>query len=443
MQKIYVLDTSVLLHNADSIFKFEDNEVVIPIPVVEQIDNSKKGYSEVARNARKVSRIIADIMERGGDIANGAKIPNGGTVRVELNNTKVDKGNIPVHLADRFDDRILAIVYNLHFANPDKHVILVSKDINMRIIANALNIKSEDFRNDKIDIDSFYTGTAVFENVPVEMINRLYASRSRSMSSAELSTEYDIPDLYENQFVMMSTYSNSQSALCRFKDNLFVLIGHNKTEYWGVQPLNKEQIFAMDLLLDDTIRCVSLLGIAGTGKTLISLAAALHKAVDEELYKRILVARPTVEDGTPLGALPGSLREKLDPWMGPIYDNFDYLFENGSGSTSFQYLEDQKRIQVQALQLIRGRTLPFQWFLLDEAQNTTQKQMKTLVTRMGRNSKLVLTGDPDQIDHPYLDASSNGLSYLVERFKGEKMYGHVTLTRCERDPLAELGAKLL
>jgi PhoH-like ATPase len=432
MQKIYILDTNVLLHNPGALFAFEDNQVVIPFAVIEEIDSQKKRQDVIGRNARVVSREL-DALRALGRLSEGVELPSGGKLTIELNHSSIlscPKGLDP----DKHDNRILAVAYNLSRAERET-VILVTKDLNLRIKADVVGIRAEDLHNDKIDYDQLYTGIAE-TYVTARELDSFY-------QYGKLKIPGGLP--FSNQFFLLRCNENpSQSALARHWQGMLLPLCHADSINWGIKALNKEQKFALELLLNDQIKIVTLVGRAGTGKTLLALAVGLQKILEENAYSRLLVTRPVVPMGEDLGYLPGTKEEKLRPWMQPIYDNLEFLMRDCPDP--YGVLQDFIRkgtLELEALTYIRGRSIPRQFIICDEAQNLSPHMIKTLITRVGEDTKIVLTGDPEQIDHPYLDASSNGLTYLVERLKGEEIAGHVTLIRGERSKVAELGGRLL
>lgn len=436
-KKIYILDTNVLLHEPTSIFSFQDNTVIIPIVVVEELDKFKKGTDEVSRNARKVSRLL-DALRQEGRLSEGIRLENGGTIKVELNHQSLKP--LPKELdPEKADNRILSMALNFREELPERQVILVTKDTNLRIKADAVNVMAQDYETGAIAIDELYSGESELIVAP-GVIDDFYAQKG--MSPPEKAP-------YPNEFILLKNSANpTQTALTRYdaaRKRLVPLID-SKIPIWGISHKNKEQQYALDLLLNDEIKLVTLVGKAGTGKTLLALAAGLEKTVDIKRYKRLVVARPVFEMGKGTGFLPGLLEEKLEPYMQPIRDNLDFLMDASSeknNENSFQDLMHQKMIQIEALSFIRGRTMPDLFFIIDEAQNLSPHEVKTIVTRAGKGTKIILTGDPYQIDNPYVDSSSNGLTYVADRFKNEPMAGHITLTKGERSELAELAATLL
>lgn len=433
MHKTYVLDTNVLLHNPNALYAFADNDVVIPLPVIEEIDNCKKAQDEIGRHARIVSREL-DSLRGVGRLSQGVPLKNGGRLWIELNHQET--ASLPGGMdATKYDNRILSVAKGLS-QERDSPVILVTKDLNLRIKGDVVGVLAEDFHTDRVAYDDLYTGSAEMTVQPQQM--ELFFQEGRlAWPGGKMP--------FPNSFIVLRNQNEpSRSALARFRDGQLQTLIYPNAKCWGVRPRNKEQKFAMELLLDDAVRVVTLVGSAGTGKTLLALAVGLEAVLERGAYSRLLITRPVIPIGNDLGYLPGSKEEKLRPWMQPIYDNLEFLFRNCPDS--FGMLDDLMRrgvVEMEALTYIRGRSIPGQFILCDEAQNLSPNMIKTLVTRVGQGSKIVFTGDPQQIDHPYLDASSNGLSYLVEKLKGEAITGHVTLFKGERSEVAEMGARLL
>ncbi|MBM7624951.1 PhoH family protein [Sporohalobacter salinus] len=436
MKKIYVLDTNVLLHDPNAIFAFDDNDIIIPIVVIEEIDSQKKRQDSIGRSARQVSRYLDDLRKKG-ELYKGVELERGGTLRVELNHQVINK--LPISLSEeKADNRILATAIGLNEDEEiDKPVILVTKDINMRVKSDALGIKAEDYETNKVDIEELYSGLSTLKVDP-DLIDQFY-------SEEELELDHDF---YPNQFVLLEdNLGGSQTALCRYdakKDLLRPLIFQG-IETWGIKPRNKEQQCAFDMLLNDEIKLITLVGKAGTGKTLLALAVGLEKVVELKDFNRLLVTRPIVPMGNDLGYLPGDKDEKLRPWMQPIFDNMELLVnsKDGGADDMIRNLQEMNLIEMEALTYIRGRSIPQQFIVVDEAQNLTPHEIKTIITRVGEDTKIILTGDPYQIDNPYLDSNSNGLTYLAEKFKDQKIAGHITLRKGERSELAELAASIL
>jgi PhoH-like ATPase len=432
LSKTYILDTNVLLHNPDAIFAFQENDVIIPFAVLEEIDDQKRRQDEIGRNARLVSRRL-DQLRVHGHLSEGLDLPAGGTLRVEINH--LDTAALPPGLLpDKTDNRILAVAYHLNSEGGNVH--LVTKDINLRVKADILGLPAEDFYNDKIDYPKLYDGVASL-TLFTEQMAAFYRDGSLNMNGYGTGMPHQF-------FVIKNAEKPSQSALSRCEGGVLHPLIHGDSSYSGIKARNKEQRFALELLMNDEIKIVSLVGCAGTGKTLLALAVGMEKVLEEKIFSRLLVTRPVVPMGNDLGYLPGSKEEKLRPWMQPIFDNLEYLFSNNKEPQQIiDHLVERGQMEIEALTYIRGRSIPKQFIICDEAQNLSPHMIKTLVTRVGEGSKIVFTGDPEQIDHPYLDASSNGLTYLVEKLKGEEIAGHVTLHKGERSAVAKLGAKIL
>jgi PhoH-like ATPase len=443
MKKIYVLDTNVLLQDPNAVFAFEDNDVIIPAIVLEEIDSKKRLADEIGRNARFVSRLL-DGFRTKGKLQEGVELDNGGTIKVELNHRSFAK--MQETFADMSNDnRIIAVALNYALeeqgkAEP-KPVIVVSKDTLVRIKADVLGITAQDYLSDRIvSMSDMYAGCLTVLTHPA-IIDEFYSYRYLNVSSLQLSYQ-----LHPHEFVILKDeLGSSKSALLKVNadgkrlEPLFL----SNDPIWGIGARNVQQRMALELLLNDEIPLVTLTGKAGTGKTLLALAAGLMKVEDEHKYKKMLIARPVVPMGKDIGYLPGEKNEKLRPWMQPIFDNLEFLFDTKKTGDIEKILAGMGSIEVEALTYIRGRSIPGQFIIIDEAQNLSRHEVKTIVSRVGEGSKIILVGDPDQIDHPYLDASSNGLTYVVERFKNESVSGHITLERGERSNLAQLAADLL
>jgi len=433
MKKIYILDTNVLIHDPLSFLKFEDNTVIIPIAVIEELDTFKNYADERGKNVRIVSRKLDELRENG-RLDKGVKTKDGGLIKIEMEHDFI----LPDGFSkNQMDNRILNTAY--FFNKKNKNSILVSKDINLRLKAEAIGLKVQDYETGKVNIDELYPGvtsTEVSDNVIEEFYKNRYIKNILKTS-------------YPNEFVILkSTSDNKKAALGRIPHNDTSIIKSLTPEQspWGIKPLNKEQRFATELLLDDNIKLVTLLGPAGTGKTLISLACGLHKTIDSNVFRRVVVCRAIVPVGRDIGYLPGTKDEKLQSWMGAIYDNLEFIIDRKhpeEGVLKFDYLLQQNKIEIASVTHIRGRSLPKQYMIVDDAQNLTPHEIKTILTRAGEGTKVVVTGDPYQIDNPYLDIASNGLTYIVDRFKGQSIYGHVTFTKTERSELARLVAELL
>ncbi|AIQ13926.1 PhoH family protein [Paenibacillus durus] len=443
MKKIFVLDTNVLLHDPNSIFSFKENEVIIPAVVLEEIDNKKRNADEIGRNARTVSRLLDGLRERG-HLHSGVELEHGGKLKVELNHRSFIKvqemfGEVST------DNRILAVALNYLQEESEKvdprPVVLVSKDVLVRIKADVLGITPEDYLSDRTgDLNELYAG---YQTLPVHpaLIDEYYSNRSLSVKQLQLSYP-----LYPHEFIILKDEIGSgKSALLKVSSDGSRLeplyLGNDPV--WGISARNAQQRMALELLLNEEIPLVTITGKAGTGKTLLALAAGLFKVEDEHKYKKLLIARPVVPMGKDIGYLPGEKDEKLRPWMQPIYDNLEFLFDTKKAGDIDKILMGLGSIQVEALTYIRGRSIPGQFIIIDEAQNLSRHEVKTIVSRAGEGSKVILMGDPEQIDHPYLDAASNGLSYIVEKFKQQGISGHITLEKGERSRLAQLAADLL
>lgn len=437
--KNYVLDTNVLLHDPQAILKFSDNTVVLPLTVIEEIDRFKKDQSETGRNARQISRMI-DAFRLQYKLVEGVPLENGGVLKVAIYKEEFLQKLPPELRVDRGDNRILAVAKDLQENAPEGTVFFVTKDINLRIKADTIGMHAEDYQNDKIPVEDLYTGTSELY-LPKDDIDRFFEEGGLAVEG----------DFFANQGITLIDETNiSHTAIGRYNalnKEVVALLKMPKEGVWGIHPRNREQQFAFDLLLNDDVQLVSLVGKAGTGKTLIAIAAGLLKTADESAYNRLLVSRPVFPMGRDLGFLPGDVEEKLSPWMQPIFDNVELLLsaydEGGKRKRGYRELIDLGLMEIEPLTYIRGRSIPRQYMIVDEAQNLTPHEIKTIITRAGEGTKIVLTGDPYQIDNPYVDSASNGLSYSVERLKGQDIAGHTTLSKGERSLLAELAANLL
>jgi PhoH-like ATPase len=441
--KTFVLDTNVLLHSPVSLNAFEDNHVVLPMAVLEELDKFKAQSSELGRNARESIRKL-DALRACGQLSKGVPLPNGGTLRV-LVTPDIGKAGLE---QDTPDNALIRLAYALE--RKGERVIIVSMDINVRVKANALALEAEDFEHEKINFDELYTGYTEAV-VPQEIIEKLYDGQSIDSFKVKC---------FPNMFVKLSAAEDpDMQVIARvFPDGSLVEINLAIDTVYGIQSRNVEQRMALELLMDPAVCIVTLVGQAGTGKTLLAIAAGMHLVQREHLYDRILVSRPIMPLGKDIGYLPGDKEEKLSHWMEPIFDNLDYLLrrvqpEPPAGTKkATRRLTPQERIdqlldsdilELEALTYIRGRSISKQFIIIDEAQNLTPHEVKTVVSRAGEGSKIILTGDPYQIDNPYLDASSNGLTYAAERMKELPIHGHVTLHRSERSQLAAFAAQYL
>ena len=438
VKKTFVLDTNVLLHDPRALFAFDDNDVVIPIYVIEEVDNFKKDLSELGRNARLVARTL-DGLRGEGSLSQGVPIAGGGLIKVAITNRKLPGEFYTDH---KTDNQILATALHFHdsLQKSGGQAIFVTKDVNLRIRADALGLTVEDFDSERTDISELYSGVLELE-VPSEAIDTFYRSGSWPLTD---------PYYFPNQFVFLKDSSNpSHTAMGKFNmDNQCVEpLFRPKDGLWGVRPRNKEQSFAVDILMNDAIKLVTLVGKAGTGKTLMAIAAGLQKVTEEHAYQRLLISRPVFPLGRDIGFLPGDIGEKLTPWMQPIFDNVEFLMGLSRGERktgrSYHELMDLGILEIEPLTYIRGRSIPNQFLIVDEAQNLTPHEVKTIISRAGDNTKIILTGDPYQIDNPYVDSTNNGLVHAVNRFSKERIAAHITLSKGERSELAELATNLL
>jgi PhoH-like ATPase len=456
--KLFVLDTNVLMHDPSSLFRFEEHDVYLPMVTLEELDNNKKGMTEVARNARQASRFIDEIIgPRPGNLEDGCSLA--------LNQNRVSTGRLflqthavsvelPMLAGSKADNQILGVVHFLQKKHPERQVILVSKDINIRIKARAMGAPAEDYFNDKVleDTDVLYTGMK-------DLAQDFWDKHSKNMESWQESGRmyYRITGplcqgLLINQFLYYE-FDKPFHAIVRQQEGktavLEVLKDYTQPKHnvWGITARNREQNFALNLLMDPDVDFITLLGQAGTGKTLLTLASALTQTLDKKIYSEIIMTRVTVPVGEDIGFLPGTEEEKMAPWMGALEDNLDVLnkTDDDAGDWGRAATQDliRTRIKIKSLNFMRGRTFLHKFLIIDEAQNLTPKQMKTLITRAGPGTKVVCLGNIAQIDTPYLTEGSSGLTYVVDRFKGWEHNGHVTLMRGERSRLADFAAEVL
>lgn len=448
MKKIYVLDTNVLLHDPSAMLRFEDNDVVLPITIIEELDRFKKQPEMTGRNARQVSRTL-DEMRAKGHLMDGIPINGGGgQLRVALSHRETIQALPPGLEGDLADNAILAVALELQRNSVPKYpVVLVSKDTNLRIKADALGLSAMDYETDKVDVEDIYTGAP---EVLIDADTMAQMFKLGGIPVEDTGRESLLPN---EVLTLVDSSRPSHTALAIVDGTHRKVVPLEKLPYQGIsriQARNREQKFAFEILMRDEIKLMTLVGQAGTGKTLLAIAAGLHKVADEGVYSRLLIARPVIPMGKDIGYLPGDMNEKLTPWMQPLYDNFDLMLgtqdhrdKPDHWRRGHEELMERGLLQIEALTYIRGRTIPNQFLVVDEAQNLTPHEVKTILTRAGEGTKIILTGDPDQIDNPYVDAASNGLMYAVERFKGEPLAGHVTLLKGERSPLADRAAALL
>ncbi len=444
-RKTFVVDTNVLLHNATSIESFADNIVVLPMAVIEELDKFKTHNDELGRNARAVIRRLDELRTKG-NLRDGVPLANQGILKIATSHLQVVEGVLEENIPD---NRILRLAFELQ--RQHEQVIFVSKDINARLKADALGIEAVDFEKEKVNFDDLYRGHSEVD-VPAATINAFF--KADVYAHGKLG-------MYPNEFITMRERTNRKkkcTALGRVISPGKLMHLSNKYEsVWNIQARNKEQRMALELLMDPAVQIVTLVGQAGTGKTLLALAAALQSTLRQHRYDRILVSRPIIPMGKDIGYLPGPKEEKLSHWMQPIFDNLTYLMAyeatgDSSGKKKRARVTPRDRIDdllgnntitLEALTYIRGRSIPGMYVIVDEAQNLTPHEVKTIVSRAGENTKMVLTGDPYQIDNPYLDASSNGLTYAAERLKTLDLHGHMTLMTSERSHLAAVAAKYL
>lgn len=429
-----VVDTNVILFDALAITKFHNVDIHIPISVIEEVDRFKRDQGENGRNARQFSRFVDTLREKG-SLAEGVPLDHGDTV-IYIN---ADFGvGLPTELdINKADNRILATAIMLKKQHPKAMVELVTKDINLRIKADVLGIVARDYEPEGPVSDELYEGYLELEVSSSDM-DRFYSERKLSSLTVKLLA---------NQYLIMKSASNpNQSALGRFsqREQAIVPLELASSGVWGIHARNVEQSFALDALLNDEVLFVSLVGKAGTGKTLLAIAAGLYKTLDEGIFQRLLVSRPIFPMGRDIGYLPGDIEQKLNPWMQPIFDNVEFLMgADKKAAGRAQELINQGMLNIEPLTYIRGRSIPKQYLIVDESQNLTPHEIKTIVTRAGQGTKIVLTGDIYQIDNPYVDSANSGLTYVVEKFKGYPIAAHITLTKGERSELAELAANIL
>jgi PhoH-like ATPase len=434
--KNYVLDTNVLLHDPNSVMNFADNNVLIPIEVIEEIDRFKRESSDLGQNARAFSRTL-DGLRSIGRLSEGVPLAKGGRLRIIIH--QKNENGVATLGSNTVDSRIVALTASVQKNDPSVPTILVTKDINLRVKADAVGLQTEDYETDQVLLTDLYTGMS---EQPVT---------SDQVTYFRSHDELPLPDhqrAYPNEYCTLTEIGNPKRALLTKvhpDGKRLVPIYDSREGVWGIKPRNREQHFALDALLDERVRLVTLMGKAGTGKTLLALAAALKRTIQDREYRRVVVARPTISMGKELGFLPGTLEEKLNPWMQPIYDALELLGDLNMGNDHRRSTEliRSGHIVVEALSYIRGRSIANQFMVIDEAQNLTPLEVKTIITRVGHGSKIVFTGDPYQIDNPYVDSSSNGFNHIVSKFRSEAIAAHIELQKGERSDLAELAANLL
>lgn len=434
-KKIYVIDTNVFLSDSNSIFSFKNNDIIVPLKVLEEIDAHKKRQDGVGANARQIIRVL-DRLRQTGNLKDGVKL---GKNKGILSTETCLESLLPSELEkNQPDNQILGTALKIMSLNPDKKVILVSQDINVRVRSDALGILAEDYTTNQVvdKADEVYTGFKTYL-VDDALIDRFYAGEAISVLEKDVL-------FFPNQFIMLVSNANDKkTALAKFRNYNYPLVKVRNLNdgVWDVKPKNKEQQFALDMLTNDNIKIVSLIGSAGSGKTLLALAAGLEQILNGKTYKKLIVSRPVQPMGRDIGFLPGTLVEKMAPWVAPIQDNLEFLM--GDDKEHMQTLQDLGTIEVEALTFIRGRSIANAFIIIDEAQNLSTHELKTIITRVGEGTKIVLTGDIEQIDSAFLDATNNGLTYAVEKFKSHELAGHITLRRGERSAVASLAALVL
>lgn len=430
--KTFVIDTNVLLHDPHSILQFSRHHVIIPMAVLEELDKMKRLPNELGKNAREAIRLLDSLKTVGkGDLHEGVHLKNGATIKI-LPDLKEAAHKYAFEMSIN-DNRIIMAAYQLKEAG--EHVVFVSKDFAARLKAEAIGLEAEDYENLKYEFESVYKGITPL-HLPKSEIDLFYKDGTLT-----------IPDLkaQSNEYFVMTSPENS-SAVGRYNKKEGKVESLLKTgPVWGIKPRNVEQRCAIDLLLRDDIKLVTLMGPAGTGKTLLALACGMKKVFDGGGYSRILVSRPIIPLGKDIGYLPGTKEEKLSPWMQPIFDNLEFLCSSSGGETNetMKWFMDSKKIEMEAVTYIRGRSIPNMYIIIDEAQNLTPHEVKTIISRAGEGTKVILAGDPTQIDNPYLDKDSNGLTFTVGKFKGQSLYGHMFLDKTERSELAALAAEIM
>jgi len=437
-KKTYILDTNVYLTDANCLFHYKNNDVVVPLKVLDEIDKHKKRQDLVGSQARRIIRTL-DKLREDGNLSKGIKMGEGkGIVTVK----SYDPFILPDDLdMEDSDNQIIATALSEIKLNPQRKTILVTRDINMRVKCDSLNITTEDYSLEQVveDIGILYSG---IQHLPTttENIDKIYVSGSAT-----------IPNISEKQLinpnecvVLVDELSEKKTALTCYSHirGSFELCKNFKETVWGIKPRNREQVLALNLLMNPAVPVVSLVGQAGSGKTLLALAAALEQTLGKEKrYRKLLVTKPVEPVGKEIGFLPGTLEEKMLPWLAPIQDNLQFLL--GDDKITLDMYTEEGKIEIEAMTYIRGRSISNSFIIIDEAQNMNQHEIKTILTRVGEDTKIVLTGDVEQIDNVYVDATTNGLSYIVEKLKGEALTGHITLTKGERSPVATMAAKIL
>lgn len=443
MKKTYILDTNVLLNDPNCFFQFEDNDLIIPFIVLEELDNHKVRMDEVGKNARVVSRTLDDFRNKG-NLHEGVSLPNGGTIKIVAISSEIIE-QLPHEIKDlnKPDNAIIAVAHDLKFHN---NAIVVSKDVNVRVKCDALGIAAEDYLSLRIatEQDKLYRGLITIDVNPDD-IDNFYSSGKFSLENIKVDEQ-----ICSNEFVILKSY-DGKSAIGRVDTQNQVRKFNEIPNAFGLTPRNLEQKMSLNLLFDDNIKLVTMSGAAGCGKTLLAIAAGLAQTVESGKYSKLIVSRPIQPLGRDLGYLPGTMEEKMAPWIAPIMDNVQHLMNNSKSTNSrikkdesyLSMLMTDKKIEIEAITYIRGRSIPNAFIIIDEAQNLSMHELKTIITRAGDNTKIVLTGDLQQIDVSQLDMYTNGLTYAIEKFKEYPIAGHMTLVRGERSDLATLASKIL
>jgi len=452
-RKAFILDTNVLLNDPGAILSFDNSDVIIPLSVLKELDKHKTRTDEIGKNARGINRTL-DGYRNGSSLLKGIKLINNGTLFIKTI-TKASFELLPHELkasSHEVDTGLIALMLELKSQNTKKIHTLITRDINLRVQCDALGIRSENYRiaDHRTSMNELYGGVTR-ASLSKEKLDKFYQKNELELD------EIDIEDtVFSNQFLVIKSDLKSGSAIGRYNaDSKSIKRVIEKKKVFGLSPRNKEQNFALDLLLDPELKLITLTGPAGTGKTLLTLAAGCQQVIESKLYERLIIIKPVQPVGKDLGFLPGSLDEKLAPWISPIKDNLNFLFQTSSRASTtsnsrqkkddhyLSLLFEKKVIEVEAIAFIRGRSIPNAYIVIDEAQNLSTHELRTIITRVGEGTKIILTGDIGQIDHPQLDVYSNGLTHAVERFKEYQLAGHITLLKGERSALATLASEIL
>lgn len=435
-KKTFVIDANVLLHDPEAFLKFPHSNIVLPMAVIEELDAMKRLHDDVGHNARKSVRVLDSLKEKAkGDLHLGVELDNGAKIQVQLLSKTAMQTQWGLSASNNKNQILLTA---LALKAQGENVVFVSKDFAMRVKAEALGLIPEDYENLKFSYDNIYKGVRTID-VEKSVIDQFYKDGS---------IELEVADFYPNEYAVLR-HGGEAVHVAKYNAQMkkFVSLLRTPQHIWGISPLNIEQKCAIDLLLRDDIKLITLVGQAGTGKTLLALACGLKKVFDENCYSKILVSRPIMPLGRDIGYLPGLKEEKLFHWMQPIYDNLEYLCSTSGGSSDssevYKWVTESKKLEMEAVTYIRGRSLPKAYMIIDESQNLTPHEIKTVISRAGQNTKVILTGDPTQIDNPYLDKDSNGLTYTIGKFKEQKIFGHIFFEKTERSELAALAAKMM